>query len=146
MNAIVGSAAAATSWRRDLLIVVGLSASPLVALGCSRFAYALLLPAMREDLGWSFTSAGLMNTVNAVGYLVGALGTAWAAARAGQRAAFVWSLVLTVLALALTATSRSLEVLLAVRAVLGVAGAGAFVLGGAITSTISGSTSPRAAA
>ncbi len=146
MNAIVGSAAAATSWRRDLLIVVGLSASPLVALGCSRFAYALLLPAMREDLGWSFTSAGLMNTVNAVGYLVGALGTAWAAARAGQRAAFVWSLVLTVLALALTATSRSLEVLLAVRAVLGVAGAGAFVLGGAITSTISRRHTPHRSA
>ena len=27
-------------FRRDLLIVIGLAASPLVALGCSRFAYA----------------------------------------------------------------------------------------------------------
>ena len=40
-------------FRRDLLIVIGLAASPLVALGCSRFAYALLLPAMRSDLGLS---------------------------------------------------------------------------------------------
>ena len=91
------------SFRRDLLIVVGLAASPLVALGCSRFAYALLLPAMRSELGWSFTTAGLMNTLNAVGYLVGALGTAWAAAKLGQRTAFVGSLAVTVLALAATA-------------------------------------------
>ncbi|MBK8470148.1 MAG: YbfB/YjiJ family MFS transporter [Actinomycetales bacterium] len=125
------------SYRRDLLIVIGLAASPLVALGCSRFAYALLLPAMRSDLGWTFTTAGLMNTLNAVGYLVGALGTAWVAARIGQHKAFVWSLVVTVLALAATAASSSLEVLLAVRTLLGIAGAGAFVLGGAITSTIS---------
>ena len=133
-------------FRRDLLIVIGLAASPLVALGCSRFAYALLLPAMRSDLGWSFTTAGLMNTVNAVGYLVGALGTAWAAAKLGQRPAFVGSLVITVLALAATSASSSLEVLLAVRTILGIAGAGAFVLGGAITSTISRRHTPHRAA
>jgi hypothetical protein len=56
-----------------------------------------------------------MNTVNAVGYLVGALGTAWAAAKLGQRTAFVGSLVVTVLALAATAATSSLDVLLAVR-------------------------------
>ena len=37
------------------------------------FAYALLLPPMRADLAWSYTTAGAMNTVNAVGYLAGAL-------------------------------------------------------------------------
>ena len=135
--------AAGPSFRRDLWVVIGLAASPLVALGCSRFAYALLLPAMRGELGWSFTTAGLMNTLNAVGYLIGALGTAWAAARLGQRTAFVGSLALTVLALAATAASRSLDALLAIRTVLGVAGAGAFVLGGAITSTISRRHTPH---
>ena len=129
--------AAEATFGGDLWIVVGLAASPLVALGCSRFAYALLLPSMRADLGWTFTTAGLMNTLNAVGYLVGALGTAWAAARLGQRFAFVGSLAVTVLALAATGATRSLDLLLAIRTVLGVAGAGAFVLGGAITSTIS---------
>jgi predicted MFS family arabinose efflux permease len=39
----------------------------------SRFAYALLLPPMRADLGWSYLTAGSMNTVNAAGYLLGAL-------------------------------------------------------------------------
>ena len=124
------------SERRDTVVVLGLAAGPLVALGCVRFAYALLLPAMRSELGWSFATAGLMNTVNALGYFVGALGTAWAAARFGQRAAFVTALAGSVVGLAVTATTRSLEVLLAVRGVLGVAGAGTFVLGGAITSTI----------
>jgi predicted MFS family arabinose efflux permease len=44
-----------------------------VSLGITRFAYGLLLPAMRADLGWSYTLAGAMNTVNALGYLGGAL-------------------------------------------------------------------------
>lgn len=44
-----------------------------VSLGLARFAYALLLPPMRDDLGWSYLTAGAMNTVNAAGYLVGAL-------------------------------------------------------------------------
>ena len=44
-----------------------------VSLGLSRFSYALLLPPMREDLAWSYTTGGAMNTVNADGYLLGAL-------------------------------------------------------------------------
>ncbi len=44
-----------------------------VSLGLSRFAYALLLPPMHADLGWSYLTAGGMNTVNAAGYLCGAL-------------------------------------------------------------------------
>ena len=46
---------------------------PAVALGFGRFAYALLLPPMRADLGWSFAQAGALNTANAAGYLIGAL-------------------------------------------------------------------------
>ena len=60
-----------SEFRRDLLVVAGLAAAPTIALGFTRFAYALLLPAMRADLGWSFATAGLMNTVNAGGYLAG---------------------------------------------------------------------------
>ena len=46
---------------------------PVIALGLARFAYALLLPAMRADLGWSYADAGAINTANAAGYLAGAL-------------------------------------------------------------------------
>ena len=44
-----------------------------MSLGLARFSYALLLPPMRADLGWSYLTAGMMNTVNALGYLFGAL-------------------------------------------------------------------------
>jgi len=48
---------------------LGLALAPLVALGFSRFAYALLLPAMQQEFGWSFAQAGSLNTANAAGYL-----------------------------------------------------------------------------
>ena len=54
-------------------VVLALSLGAAVSLGITRFAYALLLPVMRADLGWSYTLAGAMNTVNALGYLLGAL-------------------------------------------------------------------------
>jgi len=40
------------------MVALGLAAGPVVALGFTRFAYALLLPAMRADLDWSFATAG----------------------------------------------------------------------------------------
>ena len=58
-------------------IVLGLALAPVVALGFSRFAYALLLPPMRDALGWNFTQAGGINTANAIGYVVGAATDAW---------------------------------------------------------------------
>src|SRR3989344_941115 len=60
---------------RSLWLAVALSMGAAISLGITRFAYALLLPPMREDLGWSYTLAGGMNTVNALGYLLGALAT-----------------------------------------------------------------------
>ena len=36
--------------------------------GLARFAYGLLLPAMRADLDWNYTQAGWINTANAIGY------------------------------------------------------------------------------
>jgi Uncharacterised MFS-type transporter YbfB len=51
----------------------GLALGPAVALGLARFAYGLLLPAMRSDLDWSYGLAGTMTTANALGYLLGAL-------------------------------------------------------------------------
>jgi hypothetical protein len=58
-----------------LWLAVALSMGAAISLGITRFSYALLLPPMREDLGWSYTLAGGMNTANALGYLLGALVT-----------------------------------------------------------------------
>ena len=60
-----------------LKLAAALALGAAVSLGITRFAYGLLLPTMRTDLGWSYTLAGAMNTFNAVGYLLGALVTPW---------------------------------------------------------------------
>src|SRR3569623_2652843 len=54
-------------------LALALSLGAAVSLGITRFAYALLLPPMRDDLHWSYTLAGAMNTVSALGYLLVAL-------------------------------------------------------------------------
>jgi len=48
-------------------VTLGLALGPAVSNGFSRFAYGLVLPAMRDDLGWSYTEAGGINTANALG-------------------------------------------------------------------------------
>ncbi len=58
---------------RALRIAAALALGSAIALGLGRFSYALLLQPMRIDLGWSYLTAGAMNTVNAAGYLLGAL-------------------------------------------------------------------------
>ena len=54
-------------------LILILSLAPTVGLGIGRFAYSLVLPDMRDALVWSYSAAGFMNTINAAGYLVGAL-------------------------------------------------------------------------
>jgi predicted MFS family arabinose efflux permease len=54
-------------------VAAALGLATAVSLGLARFSYALLLPPMRADLGWSYFTAGAMNTANAAGYLLGAL-------------------------------------------------------------------------
>ncbi len=125
---------------------LGLALGPAVALGLARFAYALLLPAMRTDLSWSFAQAGTINTANAVGYLVGALLAAPVIARVGGRRAFLGSLMLTAVALTACAASGDFAVLLALRLVAGVAGAVAFIVGASLaTQLAAGASSARAA-
>ncbi|MCE6995080.1 YbfB/YjiJ family MFS transporter [Saccharothrix sp. S26] len=106
------------------------------ALGLSRFAYGLLVPAMRDDLHWTLAEAGAMSTANGLGYLVGALVTASAVRRWGVAVAFRAGMALTAVTLAATAISDDFAVLLALRAAAGVVGAVVFVSGGVIASRL----------
>jgi predicted MFS family arabinose efflux permease len=115
-------------------VVVGLAMGPAVALGLARFAYALLLPPMRADLGWSFADAGTMNTANAAGYLAGAILAAPFAKRLGDKRVFAISLLLTALAVGASGLTADLAVLLALRLAAGFTGALAFVTGAGLTS------------
>lgn len=106
------------------------------ALGFARFAYGLLVPAMRDDLRWTLAQAGLVSTANGLGYLVGAVATAAVVRRWGTAAAFRWGLVVTAPALAGTAAGDVFPVLLAVRALAGASGAVVFIAGGVIAARI----------
>jgi predicted MFS family arabinose efflux permease len=111
----------------------------MVGLGLGRFAYALLLPSMRLDLGWSYAEAGVINTANAVGYLIGALLAAPVAARIGGKRAFLLGLLATTASLFATGASRNYPTLAALRAVAGAAGALSLITGGALAAALGGS-------
>ncbi|WP_169729379.1 YbfB/YjiJ family MFS transporter [Thermoactinospora rubra] len=106
------------------------------ALGLARFAYGLLVPAMREDLRWTLAQAGAMSTANGVGYLLGALAAATVARRLGPARAFRCGMALTAVSLAATALTGHYVALLILRAAAGAAGALVFVTGGVIASRL----------
>lgn len=130
---------------RDLLLALGLASGPAVALGMARFAYALLLPSMQDALRWSFTTAALMNTANAGGYLTGALVAATLSHRIGARPVFLGGLAVTSTLLLASAATGNLAVLLALRTLAGVSGAATFIVGGATAAQLGhGKPSSRA--
>ena len=105
------------------------------ALGLARFAYGLLVPAMRTELHWSLAQAGALTTANGLGYLLGAVATAPVARRLGVPGTFRLGMVLTAAALAATAvTGGNYPVLLLTRAAAGFTGALVFIAGGVIAS------------
>jgi predicted MFS family arabinose efflux permease len=104
------------------------------ALGLARFAYGLLVPAMRAELGWSLAQAGPLTTANGLGYLLGAAATAPVARRLGVTTTFRPGMVLTTVALAATAVTSSYPSLLLARAAAGAAGALVFIAGGVLAS------------
>ncbi len=111
-------------------LAVSLSLASAVSLGITRFAYGLLLPAMREDLGWSYTVAGSMNTANAAGYLLGAVATPWLLRRM-DAGTLLWTGALCAsLFMGLSGMFTTAEPLLMQRTLAGVASAFVFISGG----------------
>ncbi|MDH3318060.1 MAG: YbfB/YjiJ family MFS transporter [Betaproteobacteria bacterium] len=132
----MGTDPRAITLARGLLVALLLSFGPAVSNSFSRFAYALILPAMRSDLQWNYSQAGSINTVNALGYLFGALLTRALVARLGNRALYGWGMVLTSVAITATGFVRDFEALMAVRVLAGVGGAAVFICGGALSGNI----------
>jgi predicted MFS family arabinose efflux permease len=125
-------------------LILILSLAPTVGLGVGRFAYALVLPDMRDSLGWSYSAAGFMNTINAAGYLAGALLASRMIRRFGLAASVRWGTLACVLSLALCALSGNFVVLSFARLLAGVGAAAGFVGGGALAATIAQSRPERA--
>ncbi|WP_395702140.1 YbfB/YjiJ family MFS transporter [Aquabacterium sp.] len=115
---------------------LALALAAAVSLGLARFAYALLLPPMRADLGWRYFTAGAMNTVNAAGYLLGALLMPRWLARHDARRLMLAGGAGAALGLAAHALLRDDAALLALRFALGVASAASFVGGGVLAARL----------
>jgi predicted MFS family arabinose efflux permease len=107
-----------------------------VSLGITRFAYALLLPPMRADLGWSYALAGGMNTANAVGYLAGALVTPALMRRFGVTRLLIVGAVLASVFMAGSGFVTDAPALLLQRLLAGVASAWVFVAGGLLAARL----------
>lgn len=124
-------------FRHAALTILGLAMAPAIGLGIGRFAYALVLPDMRATLHWSYAEAGFMNTVNAAGYLVGALAAAPMAARIGLLPTLLSGSGAVLLALLLPVLSADFWLLCFARLLAGAGAALAFVAGGSLAAGLS---------
>ena len=121
---------------RSLWLAVALSMGAAISLGITRFAYALLLPPMREDLGWSYTLAGGMNTVNALGYLLGALVTPLLLRRVAPGAVLLVGAAMATVFMGLSGFFTQAAPLLVQRLLAGGASALVFIAGGLLAARL----------
>ncbi|HEY4066776.1 MAG TPA: YbfB/YjiJ family MFS transporter, partial [Burkholderiaceae bacterium] len=139
------SAPARPSRTATLLLAAALALAAAVSLGLSRFSYALLLPPMRGDLGWSYLTAGAMNTVNAAGYLIGALLMPIVMRRFGARRALLAGGFGSALLLAGHGLTTNDTSLYALRVLTGIASAAMFVAGGLMAARLASQAEAHAA-
>jgi predicted MFS family arabinose efflux permease len=132
-----------TSRQHLTALALALSLGAAISLGITRFAYGLLLPAMRTDLGWSYTLAGGMNTANALGYFLGALATPWLLRRFGASALLWAGALLASVFMGLSGFFTEASPLLLQRLLAGVASALVFVAGGVLAARLGGQDPAR---
>jgi predicted MFS family arabinose efflux permease len=125
-----------TSIAATWLVAAGFSLGSAVVAGYARFAYGVILPAMRADLGWTYTQAGWINTANALGYLIGAILSLVALKRVGAGPLYAAGILTTTGALLATAWTRDLAWLSFWRIATGVGAGPVFIAGGALASTL----------
>jgi predicted MFS family arabinose efflux permease len=126
-------------------MILILALAPAVGLGIGRFAYSLVLPDMRDALGWSYSTAGFMNTVNAIGYLAGALGASAFVQRFGLYRSVMIGAIACLASLAICALSTSVLIFSFARLLSGLGAALIVVGGGALAATIAQSSRTRSA-
>lgn len=122
--------------QQSIALAMVLALGAAISLGVTRFSYGLLLPAMRADLGWSYTLAGAMNTFNALGYLLGALSMPWLLKRFDAMQILLFGAMSASVFMALTGFFTKAEPLLVQRFLAGIASAWVFVAGGLLAAQI----------
>ena len=131
-----------TPLRSLITLALALAFGAAVSLGITRFAYGLLLPPMRADLGWSYALAGGMNTANALGYFLGALAAPWLMRRWGASAVLVVGALLATVFMVASGFVTQTDALLLQRLLAGLASALVFVAGGLLAARL-GARAPQ---
>ena len=128
----------------SVVIAVVLSLGAAVSLGITRFAYGLLLPPMRDDLGWSYALAGAMNTSNAAGYLLGALLTPMLLRRASPGSVMLAGALAASVLMAISGLFTDTGIWLLQRLAAGVTSALVFIAGGLLAARLAAGEPARA--
>jgi predicted MFS family arabinose efflux permease len=129
--------------RSPLLSAAALALAAAISLGLARFSYALLLPPMRAELGWSYATAGAMNTVNAAGYLLGALLAPRCFQAFDARRVMLAGGLASAVLLAAHGLVRSDAALFTLRLLSGLSSAAGFVGGGLLAARLAGRAPAR---
>lgn len=122
--------------QRPWLVLAGLALGVTVTNGFARFAYGLLLPAMKSEMGWNYAQAGWLNTANALGYIAGAIVTMVLIHRVRTTQLFAFGLVTTTFALLVTGLNTEIWWQTLWRILAGVFGAMSFATAGALAAQL----------
>ena len=121
---------------RPWLVLVGLMLGVTVTNSFARFAYGLILPAMKSDMDWTYAQAGWLNTANALGYLAGAVLTMLLIGRMSVTRLFNFGLVTTAVSLLATGLGTGMEWQTFWRIAAGVFGAMSFSTASVLTARL----------
>ncbi|MBR9844148.1 MAG: YbfB/YjiJ family MFS transporter, partial [Rhodobacteraceae bacterium] len=122
--------------RRPWLVLSGLALGVTVTNGFARFAYGLLLPAMKSEMGWNYAQAGWLNTANALGYIVGAILTMLLIRKISPSHLYAFGLVTTTVSLMATGLDAALYWQTLWRVLAGVFGAMSFATAGVLAAQL----------
>ncbi|MEX0280671.1 MAG: YbfB/YjiJ family MFS transporter [Arenibacterium sp.] len=118
--------------QRPWLVLTGLALGVCVTNGFARFAYGLVLPAMQQELDWTYAEAGWLNTANALGYIAGAILTMSLIGRMHLSRLFNFGLIATAVSLFATGLYEALWWQSLWRILAGLFGAMSFSTAGAL--------------
>ncbi len=119
---------------KQWFILIGLLLGVTVTNGFARFAYGLLLPAMQAEMGWNYGEAGWLSTINAFGYILGAILTMVMVRNISSQKLFAFGLVTTSAVLTLTGLFADIVMQYLLRFLAGIFGAISFSTAGALAS------------
>jgi MFS family permease len=122
----------ATQW----FILIGLVLGVTVTNAFARFTYGLLLPAMQAEMHWNYLQAGWLGTINALGYIAGAVLTLLLVQKLPSKYLFAAGLITTSVTLLLTGILVTIEFQFVLRFLAGLFGAISFSTAGALASTL----------